>query len=780
MAHGVDTKTAEPTLVRDLTLFSSTMIGVGAMIGAGIFVLTGIGAGWAGPALMLAFILNGIATIFTAMVYAELGSSFPDAGGGYLWVKEALPQPAGFLSGWMSWYAHFVACSLYAVGFGSFFVEFLASLGFGFWGFETALVSKVIAVLVVVLFTAINFRGASETGLAGNIVTVIKVLVLIAFIGFGLAATFRNPDWWQNFTPFAPNGAIGIFVAMGVTFIGFEGYEIIAQSSEEIIDPKNNIPKAVFYSLIIVVPIYVLIAFVAIGGLRGLEVPVWQYLGEQQELAMSRAAERFLPGGAFVLLFAGLMSTASALNATVFSSSRVSFAMGRDHNLPDIFSHISPKTHTPTYAILISSAFIIVGALTLPIEDIAAGTVVMFKLLFLLVNVSVINLRRNRPDLDRGYIIPWFPGVPIIGIIVKLLLAVFLYELSPIAWYTAIAWIVGGVIFYYVYSRPRELERTETPLVQEVVEPHTRRHNILVSIANEHHIEPLAHVARAVAREKHSAIWGMHAVRVPDIVPIGSSREIALEKQGLLEKATATADSEVPFNWMLRATHDVGRAIQDSIRRKDINLLVMGWPTKGDPDSRESPLGRTLRWVLERLLCDLLLVRFDETESDTVLDFSTTVVPVRPLRRGAQSRFAVETAQTITGEYEGTAHFVHVAYQGEDVDLGELGELCGLEPEEIEVVRVGKPSLSTADVVDAVLGYAQRVRATALVVGATEEGIISRRLHGSVPVELAHRFHGTFLLTKKYSGPVRSYLQEFFGSRPTEHLSDVETMVERD
>lgn len=778
MAHGVNATAPEPTLVRDLTLFSTTMIGVGAMIGAGIFVLTGIGAGWAGPALMLAFILNGIATIFTAMVYAELGSSFPDAGGGYLWVKEALPQPAGFLSGWMSWYAHFVACSLYAVGFGSFFSEFLRSLGFDFWGASPEVVHKIVAVLVVLVFTAINLRGASETGLAGNIVTITKVIVLLVFIGFGLAATFRNPDWWQNFTPFAPNGAIGILVAMGVTFIGFEGYEIIAQSSEEIIDPKRNIPKAVFYSLLIVVPIYVLIAFVAIGGLSGLDVPVWQYLGEQKELAMSQAASRFVPGGAFVILFAGLMSTASALNATIFSSSRVSFAMGRDHNLPDIFSHISGITHTPTYAILISSAFIIVGALTLPIEDIAAGTVVMFKLLFLLVNISVINLRRNRPDLDRGYIIPWFPGVPIIGIIVKILLAIFLYELSPVAWYTAVAWIVGGAVFYYVYSRPRELERTETPLVQEVVEPHTRRHNILVSIANEYHIDPLAQVAKAIAREKQSAIWGMHAVQVPNIVPIGSSRKFTMEKQGLLQQVSAKMDAEVPFNWMLRATHDVGRAIQDSIRRKDIDLLVMGWPTKGDPDSKDSPLGKTLRWVLERLLCDLLLVRLDENTA--ALDFSRTVVPVRPLRRGAQFRFAVEIARIMAGAEGGRLYFVHVAYEGENVDLRQLGRLSGLAPEEITVVRAGTRSLSTGDVVAEILQYAREVRATALVVGATEEGIISRRLYGSVPVELAHRFHGTFLLTKKYSGAVHSYLQEFFGSRPTEHLSDVETMVKPD
>lgn len=234
------------TLARDLTLLSSTMIGVGAMIGAGIFVLTGVGAEWAGPALILAFVLNGVATIFTAMVYAELGSCYPDAGGGYLWVKEALPQPAGFLSGWMSWYAHFVACSLYALGFGSFVADFLNKLGFDFWGLNVDTTTRIIAVIFVIFFTYINYRGASETGSAQNIVTSIKLCVLLLFIAFGLAATFGQPDWWQNFHPFAPRGGIGILVAMGVTFIGFEGYEIIAQSSEEVVDPKKIFPKLSF------------------------------------------------------------------------------------------------------------------------------------------------------------------------------------------------------------------------------------------------------------------------------------------------------------------------------------------------------------------------------------------------------------------------------------------------------------------------------------------------------------------------------------------------------
>jgi amino acid transporter len=120
-----NSKKPEMELVRDMGLMHVTMIGVGAMIGAGIFVLTGLAAGLAGPALLLVFLFNGIVTSLTAMSYAELGSCFPEAGGGYLWVKEALPQPNGFLSGWISWFAHAVACSLYAVAFGAFTVELM-------------------------------------------------------------------------------------------------------------------------------------------------------------------------------------------------------------------------------------------------------------------------------------------------------------------------------------------------------------------------------------------------------------------------------------------------------------------------------------------------------------------------------------------------------------------------------------------------------------------------------------------------------------------------------
>ena len=172
-------------LIRDLSLFDITMVGVGAMIGAGIFVLTGIAAGTAGPALILAFALNGVVTIFTAMVYAELGSAIPEAGGGYLWVKEGLPTWNAFLAGWMSWFAHAVAGSLYALGFGSYFDLALRNFHVTLFGLSGEPLQKLLAIGVAILFILINFRGVSETGMVGNVVTIGKILILALFIACG-------------------------------------------------------------------------------------------------------------------------------------------------------------------------------------------------------------------------------------------------------------------------------------------------------------------------------------------------------------------------------------------------------------------------------------------------------------------------------------------------------------------------------------------------------------------------------------------------------------------
>jgi len=262
------------TLARTLTGFDATMLGVGAMIGAGVFVLSGIAAGEAGPAAIIVFALNGIVTLFTAFSYAELASAIPEAGGGYAFVKRAFPGVTGFTSGWMLWFAYMVACSLYAVGFGSFFIELLESYFPAVYHTFIGLVGRgsavsIITFAIAAFFITLNVMGADVTGKAENVITLAKIFVLGLFIFFGLVAMFRAPALVQvNFTPLFPKGLGGVLAAMGLTFIAFEGYDLIATASEEIKNPTRNIPIATFASLGIAVTFYLLILLVSIGAVN--------------------------------------------------------------------------------------------------------------------------------------------------------------------------------------------------------------------------------------------------------------------------------------------------------------------------------------------------------------------------------------------------------------------------------------------------------------------------------------------------------------------------------
>jgi len=327
-------------LVRSLSLSQAIMIGVASMIGGAIFVLVGPGISAAGPALIVAFLLNGVITLFTALTYAELGSALPATGGGYKWIREGLPRPNSYLSGWMAWFAHSIAGSLYAVAFGTFFGHLLKSAEIIDDTFGIPL-EKLFAIIAIIIFAFVNIRGSSHTGKVGSAITFTQLGIIGALVIAALAAmTFTNPNWPTNFQDFFPNGTSGLILAMGITFIAFEGYEIIAQAGDEIKKPKKNIPKAILVSLGIVVSVYVLFAFVFIGGLDPLQIgqPAWEFIGGYGELGIIEAAEYYLPFGALIVLAGGVVSTLAALNATTFAASRVSFAMGRNHDLPPAFS----------------------------------------------------------------------------------------------------------------------------------------------------------------------------------------------------------------------------------------------------------------------------------------------------------------------------------------------------------------------------------------------------------------------------------------------------------
>jgi len=598
----------EIRLAREMSVFSVTMIGVGAMIGAGIFVLTGIAAGIAGPGLILVFLLNGVVTLFTAMSYAELGSCFHDAGGGYLWIKEGLPQPNGFLAGWMSWFAHAVACSLYALGFGAYFGHVLTE-GFGIdvHGLPISL-EKSLAVVACALFAFVNYRGASETGRMGGIITMVKILIIGMFIAFGLGVIAHKAGWQVEFTPFLPTGPTAIVMAMGLTFIAFQGYEVIAQCSEEVIDPKRNIPRAIFVALAIVIPIYLLVAFVAIGAISGGGIPTWQYLGQKKEIAMVEAARQFMPGGAVLFLLGGLFSTVSALNATIYSSSRVAFAMARDANLPDAIGRINERRRTPHVAIIASAIIVIIMALALPIEDVACAADIMFLLVFMQVNLAVIRLRRTRKDLERGFKVPLFPLIPILGIATQIFILVFLIRYSPTAALTAAAWIGVGAVVHYGYASKKE---AHVEMVREAVGRLERKeYRILVALADQESVAPLIGVASALAREFDGEIVALTVMEVPFQTPLATARGLPgmAEKRALLRLAEHVArEANVPCERVIRISHRLSDGILETAREENCNFIVLGRSQRPSLGARLVKSG--IEQVLSHAPCHVAVVK---------------------------------------------------------------------------------------------------------------------------------------------------------------------------
>ncbi len=754
-----DHDTTKVELSREMSLFSITMIGVGAMIGAGIFVLTGLAAGASGPALILVFLLNGIITLLTAMSYAELGSAFPGAGGGYQWVKRALPQPSGFLSGWMDWFAHSVACSLYALGFGAYFYLIIKMLNINIPFMSEEIVSKLLGVLIIIIFTYINYRGASETGIAGSIATLVKMAILGVFIIAGLVSIFKNPTTsFSHFAPFMPNGFTGILFAMGLTFIAFEGYEIIVQAGEEVKNPKKNIPKAIFSSLIIVVPIYLLIAFVGIGGITSTE-PTWQFLGKFKELAMVEAARQFLPFGEFILLLGGLLSTMSALNATIYSSSRVSFAMGRDGSFPKIFAKIHRTKRTPFVATLISSIIIIFMAMALPINDVASAAVIMFLLLFLMVNMALINLRRTSPKVERGYRVPWVPYIPIFAIIANLFIAVFMFGYSPKAWYTAILWIMAGVIFYYAYARKKQKKKIEEVVrtVHEEKEVLSKDFNVLLPIANPKSIKALVDFISPIVKYMNGQLTILNVIDVPTLLPIGSGRKYINKYRPLInDSIKVAAKYNIPVNSLIKISHRTEKAISDTVQDKKIDLLLLGW--RGYTRKSDFVFGSVIDPIISNAECDSLVLKLKKNKLKKI---KKILLPVADIRK---TKLCIDMSNIIGKAMGAKITILHIEPPKKYLKVEKLKNkimngfngIKDIEKNDIIIEESG-------NVLKTIIEYSKKY--DLLILNTPRDNIFKMFFMGNKAQYIAKHSSAPVLLIKKYEGKLKAIVQKFFGTR---------------
>jgi amino acid transporter/nucleotide-binding universal stress UspA family protein len=780
----------EVTLARTLGLFDATMIGLGAMIGAGVFVLTGIAAGEAGPAAIVAFALNGIVTTFTAFSYAELASAIPEAGGGYSFVKRAMPPALGFLAGWMLWFAYTVACALYAAGFGGYFVELLSS----YWpAAYTALMSTLghqwtvalVTLLISAFFVMLNVLGADVTGKAENIVTVAKIIVLGVFVAFGLVALFQRPDATAAFRPMFPKGLSGVIVAMGLTFIAFEGYDLIATVSEEVKEPTKNIPRATFISLWAAVIIYLFILLVSIGAVdatkfavygqtyeqlpEGLEVNApldandpeintsWEILGIYKETGIVRAAENFMPTfGVALIVFGGLFSTMSALNASVLASSRVGFSMGRERMLPSALGAIHPVRRTPQTAVLITGLIIVAIAVGLPLEVVGSGASLLFLLSFALTNAAMILIRINEPDLPRRFRAPLFPLLPVLGIVTNLGLAIYQFTFQPMAWYVGLAWVAIGAVVYLAYTAQAVEEESGLPvrvLHEERLVP--KEYSVLIPLANTEQARMLGILGAAIAKAHDGEVLALHVVRVPVQLSMSDGRMFLREGKPILEEAIQQAKQvDVPVHTMIRLDRHTGRAIIDAARENRVDLMLLGWP--GETDSPHRAFGSVIDLIAVDPPCDVAVVRFRKRREPRRILVPTSGGPNTPL----VISLAIDQARQFSAR-TGEQSMVTLLYVCVPVDVGPEAQARAYEllrnlasgydyPLEVAVT-------SAPDVVDGIV--AESAHHDLIVIGATAERLFDQVLFGTVPERVALRAPVTVVMVKGYKGPVRSWIR---------------------
>lgn len=509
---------------RTTGLLGATGIGVGAIVGGGILALTGVAFATAGPGAILAFALNGVIAFLTAMSFAELATQFPESGGTYAFAKKVLTVEAAFSVGWVVWFASIVAAVLYAYGFGAFAVIAIEEVYRATSGQPPAwLVGHGAVVGLSVAATLVYALSLTlRTGSGGPWMNIGKVLVFTVLIAAGLWAIVGAPAGTirEHLTPLFPGGALGLFQAMGYTFIALQGFDLIAAVAGEIRDPQRTIPRAMFASLGLALVIYLPLLFVVATVGMGPGESIAQRSAEQPEAIVAIAARRFLgPAGYWLVVAAAILSMLSALQANLLAASRIARAMARDRTLPHWLETLHPKRGTPTSAVL-ATALIVVGVLvfTPDVAAIGAASSLVFLITFALAHRIAI-MARQRGGVSHPYFrTALFPLIPAAGALACLALAVFQGISVPSAGIIVCIWLaLGGLLYSSVLARrARTVDAHSQAMDAELVRLRGRSPLVLVPIANPKNATAMVGMATALAPPKVGRVLLLSVVAPPE------------------------------------------------------------------------------------------------------------------------------------------------------------------------------------------------------------------------------------------------------------------------
>lgn len=449
-------------LERTLGAWDLIFLGIGAIIGAGLFSITGIAAAQnAGPAIIISFLIASLGCILTGLCFSELAAMIPISGGAYSYAYTILGEFIAWIVGWVLVIEYAAGAALVAISWSAYVVSFLEGFGFHLpyfllaspWqpvsladGSQVYGIVNLPAVLIVVLLTFLLIRGVDKSAMVNAVLVVVKVSLVFLFILLGL-----NYIQWENFTPFIPEntgnfgefGWSGIMRGAGIVFLAYLGFDAVSTAAQEVKNPQKNLPIGMIGSLLICTVLFVLFAFVMVGL-----VPYPQLnVAAPVALAIDHTPFPWMSGLIKLAIISGLTSVVLVM---LLGQSRVFFTMSKDGLLPPFFSTLHKKYHTPWLSNLFLMFAVGTFAAFAPLSSVGQLTSMGTLLIFALVCLMVLVLRRTHPRMYRPFTVPFVPFVPLLGIFICCSMMVS-FEWS--VWQQLISWILLGFIVYFLYGR---------------------------------------------------------------------------------------------------------------------------------------------------------------------------------------------------------------------------------------------------------------------------------------------------------------------------------------
>ena len=465
-----EAESGQSGLRRSLTATSLVALGIGAIIGTGIFVITGQAAAqYAGPALTLSFVISALGCVFAALCYAEFAAMLPVSGSVYSYSYATMGEFLAWFIGWDLILEYLFACSAVAVGWSGYMQNLLLEWGMGLpphltqstFGYVnnawvlTGSLFNFPAVCIVTLITALLLCGLRQSAWVNNLIVVVKVAVILLFVGFGLS--YVDTANWVPYIPentgkFGEFGLSGILRGAAVVFFAYLGFDALSTAAQETQNPQRDMPKGILISLGVCTLLYVAVTAVLTGIVRYDELNVDAPIA----LAINRAGEGLLWISPFIKLGA-IASISSVILVMMMGQSRIYYAISNDGLLPSLFSKVSPKRGVPQNAILFSgiATGAIAGLFPLNVlgELVSIGTLMAFSIVCL----SIMVLRVTHPELHRPFKVPLVWLIPSLGVFFCLLQ---MLSLPWSTWVRLLGWMALGVAIYFIYGKKNShLER---------------------------------------------------------------------------------------------------------------------------------------------------------------------------------------------------------------------------------------------------------------------------------------------------------------------------------